>query len=141
MAAARPAFLPPPPTGTRVGGTPRHAAAVSTCGGVLWPHQRLRGGGGALLLRRPAPPRRHRKGGGGVTMAEGEGEGAGAAAAADAPSTPPPMDMDAAFARLGHKNEVMRKRVRWVGGGMRCLGMGVRGGWFSGRLWWPWSRY
>lgn len=44
-------------------------------------------------------------------MAEGEGEGAGAAAAADAPSTPPPMDMDAAFARLGHKNEVMRKRA------------------------------
>lgn len=144
MAASLPGFLPPPMAGLRAGsGALRHAAAATapTGGGVPLFHRRLDtvgggGGGGVLLQRRWAPLRQRR--GGGLTMAaaaEGGATAGGGGGAADAPSTPAPLDMDATFARLGHKNEVMRKRVRYEGGVAQCEreSVGVE------RLWWPCS--
>ena len=100
---ASPAFLPPP---ARVGGARRGAAAaaVSPCAAP--------GQGLPAVARRPHRPACLR-------MAAGEGAG-------DAPAA---MDMDAAFARLGHKNAVMRKRVRCADGRTT-----IDGGTGAGRL-------
>ncbi|KAK1862936.1 hypothetical protein I4F81_005502 [Pyropia yezoensis] len=106
MAASPPAFLPPPPAAVagRIGGGPRRhaAAAIPTGGGAAALPPRRRGSGGVLRHRWQWAPAAGRRRGGGVPAM---------AAAADGPSTPPPVDVDAMFARLGHKNEVMRKRA------------------------------
>jgi len=88
---ASPAFLPPPAT---VGGARRGAAASAAVSTSTAPTQGL-----PAVARRPHRPACLR-------MAADEGAG----------EAPAPIDMDAAFVRLGHKNEVMRKRVRCAGG-------------------------
>ncbi|OSX79286.1 hypothetical protein BU14_0082s0051 [Porphyra umbilicalis] len=83
---ASPAFLPPPAT---VGGARRGAAASAAVSTSTAPTQGL-----PAVARRPHRPACLR-------MAADEGAG----------EAPAPIDMDAAFVRLGHKNEVMRKRA------------------------------